>query len=142
MTRVAHVVGVALVAVVLVAAGCGGDDEDSAATDTDTTTETTPGTTPPSTAILQGSVGPGFEISLTADGVAVTTLTAGPQLLEVQDLSSQHNFRLTGPGGVDVATSVSEEGTEQFDVELEPGTYDFVCDPHASTMNGSFEVTP
>jgi len=36
---------------------------------------------------------------------------------------------------------VSGEGTETFTVELGAGTYEFVCDPHASTMNGSFEVS-
>jgi plastocyanin len=40
-----------------------------------------------------------------------------------------------------VSTDVAAEGTESFTVELEAGTYTFVCDPHASTMNGSFEVS-
>jgi hypothetical protein len=137
MQRFVVALAVALAAVSLVAAGCGGDDEESAP-DTETTTETSPG--PTSTAAFQGSVGPGFDIVLTADGVPVTTWTAGDQLLEVQDNSGQHNFHLTGPG-VDVSTSVAEEGTEEFSITLEPGTYEFFCDPHRSSMNGSFEVT-
>lgn len=127
----------ALVAVALAAVGCGGDDEESAGTEDTATTEPAPatGTT------LQGSVGPGFEISLaTEDGTAVTSLSAGSYELEVEDLSDIHNFHLTGPG-VDVSTSVEEEGTESFEVELEAGSYTFVCDPHATQMNGSFEVT-
>jgi plastocyanin len=144
MTRLARLLGIALVAFALVAAGCGGDDEASETTETETTTETTttePTTTEPtSTAALQGSVGPGFDITLTADGVPVSTQAAGDQLLSVTDQSSAHNFHLTGPG-VDVATSVAGEGAEDFSITLEPGTYTFVCDPHASQMRGSFEVT-
>ena len=122
---------------ILAAAGCGGDDE-AEGTDT-TTTETS---TVEAGSALQGSVGPGFEISLTGgDGAPVGTLAAGSYELEVDDQSSAHNFHLTGPGDVDVSTSVGDEGTESFDVQLEAGTYTFVCDPHASSMNGSFEVT-
>ena len=131
--RFAFAVALALVA--LGAAGCGGDDEGAGTT---TTTETTPavGST------LQGSVGPGFVISLsTQDGQAVATLTPGEYTLDVDDMASIHNFHLTGPGGVEVETSVGEEGTESFQLELEAGTYSFVCDPHASSMNGSFEVS-
>ena len=134
MQKLVVALAVALAGVALVAAGCGGDD-DEAAPETETTTETGP----TSTAAFQGSVGPGFDIVLTADGVPVTTWTAGDQLLEVQDNSSQHNFHLTGPG-VDVSTSVAEEGIEDFSITLEPGTYEFFCDPHRSSMHGSFEV--
>jgi plastocyanin len=59
--------------------------------------------------------------------------------LSVDDQSDIHNFHLTGEG-VDVTTDVSGTGTETFDVDLTSGTYTFVCDPHASTMSGSFEV--
>jgi len=137
-----------LAAVALVGAGCGSDDEDAneattttetTDTATDTTTDTTTETTQAGGA-LAGTVGPGFEISLTtADGAPVSTLAPGSYELTVEDLSSAHNFHLTGRG-VDVSTSVSDEGTESFTVELQAGTYEFVCDPHASQMNGSFEV--
>ena len=40
-----------------------------------------------------------------------------------------------------MSTEVGESGTETFQVELEPGAYSFVCDPHASSMNGSLEVS-
>ena len=98
-------------------------------TDTETTTDT--GTA----SALQGTVGPGFDIS-----VDQTSVTAGSYELEVEDLSDIHNFHLTGPGGVDVTTDVAAEGTETFTVELEAGTYNFVCDPHAGQMNGTIEV--
>jgi plastocyanin len=133
----------ALAVFALAAAGCGGEDE---ATDADTETITeatdTTETTPSSGSALRGTVGPGFDISMTtADGQELATISPGSYTLEVEDLASIHNFHLTGPDGGDVSTSVEEEGTQSFDVELEPGTYTFVCDPHASTMNGSFEVS-
>ena len=134
-TRTALAVGLAITA--LAVAGCGGNDEEAAATDTGTTTETTT----PSGSTLKGSVGPGFEISLsTEDGQAVETLTAGSYTIEVEDLSSAHNFHLTGPG-VDETTDVAGEGASTFEVDLQSGSYSFVCDPHSSSMNGSFEVS-
>jgi plastocyanin len=36
---------------------------------------------------------------------------------------------------------VSEVGTATWNVTLEAGSYHFQCDPHASSMNGDFEVT-
>jgi len=132
-TPVPIAVGVAVAALAL--AGCGGGDEEATPTDTGTTTTPAVGST------LKGSVGPGFEISLsTEDGQEVTTLAPGSYTLEVDDMASIHNFHLTGPG-VDVETEVSEEETETFQVELQTGSYSFVCDPHASSMNGSFEVS-
>ena len=119
----------------LAVAGCGGDDDEGSATTaaTETTTESSGsggGTT------LNGSVGPGFDISLDGtDGI-----TAGDYTLVVNDQSTAHNFHLTGPGGVDVSTSVEETGEKSFDIELQAGEYKFVCDPHASQMNGSFTV--
>lgn len=128
-----------LVVAVLALAACGGDDE---ATDTTTETTTTATETLPETGeVLRGSVGPGFEISLTTDdGAAVTTLPAGSYTLLTNDQSDIHNFHLTGEG-VDVDTGVSESGTNSFDIDVSSGTYTFVCDPHASSMNGSFEVS-
>ena len=135
-TRTALVVG--LVVAALAVAGCGGDDE---ATATDTETVTTLPATLPDGAVLKGSVGPGFDISLsTEDGQAVETLVAGSYTLEVDDQSDIHNFHLTGTG-VDVKTDVGATGAESFDVTVEAGTYNFVCDPHAGSMNGSFEVS-
>ena len=124
----------ALMALTLAFAGCGGDDDDDAAeTPAEATTEAAGGgggTT------LSGSVGPGFDISL--DGT--DGLSAGDYTLVVNDQSAEHNFHLTGPGGVDVSTSVGEEGEQEFEVTLEAGEYTFVCDPHASQMKGSFTV--
>lgn len=41
---------------------------------------------------------------------------------------------------MDVSTGVGAEGEESFEIELEAGEYTFVCDPHASQMNGSFTL--
>jgi len=137
MPRIRTALAVGLAITALAVAGCGGNDEEAAGTDTGTTTETTT----PSGSTLKGSVGPGFEISLTTeDGQAVETLAAGSYTLEVDDQSDIHNFHLTGTG-VDVTTDVAAEGVETFQVTLESGTYKFVCDPHSSSMNGSFEVS-
>ena len=138
--RIGFVVGLAVAALAI--AGCGGDDEEAGGTtETETTAETTTETTTEGGSTLTASVGPGFEISLTgADGAAVTTLAAGTYTIEVDDKSDIHNFHLTGTG-VEESTEVGEVETETWDVTFEAGTYEFVCDPHAGTMNGSFEVT-
>lgn len=137
--RIALALAALLAGVALVGAACGGDDE---ASDTTETTDTD--TTEPIEAAtgLKGSVGPGFEISLsTEDGEPIASLPAGSYELEVEDLATAHNFHLSGPGDVDVATEVAEEGTESFTVDLtEAGEYLFVCDPHRESMNGMFVV--
>jgi plastocyanin len=133
-----HVTLAALSAVaVMAAAGCGGDGG-SAVEESGTTSAATTGASGTGggseDGVLVGTVGPGFEISVDEPEVA-----AGTYSLQVSDESSSHNFHLTGPG-VDVATDVGAEGPQTFTVELQPGTYTFVCDPHASSMNGTLTV--
>jgi plastocyanin len=152
-----------LAAVALAAVGCGGDNEGAGTTATETTaTETTTGTETETTTTgtetetttaggeatkLIGTVGEegnpdAFTITLTTeDGSEVTTLPPGDYTLEIKDLSTIHNFHLTGPGGVDVTSDVGETEDEDYDVTLQDGTYNFVCDPHASQMKGSFTVS-
>lgn len=142
-TRTALVVGVAVAA--LAVAGCGGSDNESTATETDTTTATETSTEAAGTKLI-GTVGSegdanAFVITLTAeDGSAVTTLTPGNYTLEIKDLSTIHNFHLSG-SGVDVKSDVGETEDEDYDITLADGTYTFVCDPHSSSMNGDFEVS-
>lgn len=143
MTRARIGVVVGLVVAALAMAGCGGsDDNASGTTETETTTTTSTSQTGGGTGtVLKGSVGPGFDISLsTADGQSVDTLAPGSYTLEVDDQSDIHNFHLTGDG-VDVSTDVGSTGTESFDITVTSGTYTFVCDPHSSTMHGNFEVS-
>ena len=117
----------------LATAGCGGDDENVENPATDATTQASGGGDGKT---LNGSVGPGFEISLEGtDG-----LTPGSYTLVIDDRSSEHNFHLIGPDGGDLSTDVGAEGEQSFDVELQAGEYRFLCDPHASQMNGSFTV--
>ena len=87
------------------------------------------------TPTFKGTVGPGFTISM-----AKKPTKAGKVKITVSDKSDFHNFHLTGPG-VNVKTSVSFVGTKSFTVTLKKGTYRFVCDPHATSMKGSFKVS-
>jgi plastocyanin len=86
-----------------------------------------------------GTVGPGFTISLKQNGKKVTQLKAGRVSITVRDLSSGHNFHLTGPG-VNKKTTVAQRGTVTWNLTLRKGTYRFVCDPHSTSMKGSFIV--
>jgi hypothetical protein len=141
-TRGRVLIGLAVLTAVL--GGCGGSDDEASETTSDTTTteaSTTGAGVPETGLVLRGSVGPGFEISLTTDdGQPVETLAPGSYTLLTNDQAGIHNFHLTGEG-VDVDTGVSESGTNSFDIDLVSGTYTFVCDPHAGSMNGSFEVS-
>lgn len=139
MTRSRTGLAAAIAVAVLAIAGCGGDEEATPA-DTGETTEAT--VTTEAGGKLVGSVASDdFVITLTGeDGSDVTTLVHGTYTLQMVDKTNIHNFHLTGPG-VDVSTEVGGQSDEEVEVELQAGTYTFVCDPHASTMRGSFEVT-
>lgn len=89
---------------------------------------------------LIATVGPGFSITLVdAQGSRVRNLEPGTYDIEVKDLSEEHNFHLTGPG-VDRLTPVGAAVTDSWTVTLTNGTYRYMCDPHATTMRGSFTV--
>ncbi|MGH3064700.1 MAG: plastocyanin/azurin family copper-binding protein [Gaiellaceae bacterium] len=89
---------------------------------------------------LFGTVGPGFFITLKdQQGNRVTNLDPGTYDIEVKDLSEEHNFHLTG-SGIDRLTPVGAESTESWTVTLTDGTYRYFCDPHSTTMRGSFTV--
>jgi plastocyanin len=90
--------------------------------------------------VVNGSVGPGFTISLTSGGKKVTSLKAGTYRFDVSDRSPIHDFHLSGPGVNKVITAVSFQGRRSVIVKLKRGTYRYVCDPHASFMKGSFRV--
>lgn len=86
------------------------------------------------TPIFKATVGPGFTITM-----AKKPTKPGKIKLVVSDKSSIHDFHLVGPG-VNVKTSVSGTGTKTFVITLKKGKYTFVCDPHKSSMHGSFTV--
>ena len=91
--------------------------------------------------VVNGSVGPGFTISLKSGGKKVTSLKAGTYRFDVSDRSPIHDFHLSGPGVNKVITAVSFQGRRSLTVKLKRGTYRYVCDPHASFMKGSFRVS-
>ena len=89
------------------------------------------------TPTLNGSVGPGFTITLKKGATKVSKLKAGAYKIVIADKSGIHNFHLKGPG-VDKKTSVSGTGTKTWTVTLKKGKYTYVCDPHAAFMKGTF----
>jgi PASTA domain/Copper binding proteins, plastocyanin/azurin family len=89
---------------------------------------------------LVATVGPGFTIALRfPSGGRVRQIPAGTYTIEVNDLSREHNFHLTGPG-VNRTTTVAGTGKVSWTVTFRQGTYRFVCDPHVSAMKGAFVV--
>jgi plastocyanin len=92
------------------------------------------------TPVLNGTVGPGFTITLTKGGKKVTALKAGTYTFKIADKSSIHNFHLMGPG-LNKLTSVGTTGNSTWTVELKKGTYKYQCDPHATLMKGTFKVS-
>jgi plastocyanin len=95
----------------------------------------------PSTAAtkLVATVGPGFTINLTMAGKKVKSVAAGTYTITVRDKSNIHDFHLTGPG-VNKKTGVGAVTTVTWTVKLKKGTYRYVCDPHSTSMKGSFTV--
>ena len=91
---------------------------------------------------LTAAVGPGFTLTLVdSSGKKVTHLKAGTYVITVRDRSDMHNFELRGPGLNEQETSVPATGTTKWTLKLKKGSYLYVCDPHASTMRGSFVVS-
>lgn len=90
---------------------------------------------------VQGSIGPGFTITLTLGGKKVSTLKKGvPYRFAISDRASIHDFHLMGPEINRVLTTVELTGTKTVVLTLKKGVYRYVCDPHASLMHGSFRV--
>ena len=95
----------------------------------------------PAAKAVQGTVGPGFTINLTAGGKTLSKLKAGVAYrFVISDRSSIHDFHLTGPGVDRMLTSVDFTGTKSFVLTLRKGVYRFFCDPHAAVMHGTFRV--
>ena len=89
---------------------------------------------------LNGTVGPGFTITLKrADGTIVRRVQHGRHTFVIRDRSSIHNFHLFGPS-VDRRTGVAFTGRRRWSVRLRTGTYRYRCDPHRTTMRGRFTV--
>lgn len=92
------------------------------------------------TPVLNGTVGPGFTITLKKGTTRVAKLKAGTYMIKISDKSSIHNFHLKGPG-INKKTAVGFVGSTTWKLKLQKGKYTYVCDPHASLMKGSFTVS-
>ena len=126
----------------LVAAACGGGGSSSSGESGEATTSGGGENEMASSGVLEGEVGPGFEIEVKQNGEDAETVKAGPYTLKVEDKSDMHNFHLIGPGVDNTVTDVSFKGEKTVTVTLKKGTYTYQCDPHASGgMKGTFEVT-
>jgi plastocyanin len=97
------------------------------------------GAAPTAPAKLSGTVGPGSTIVLKKGSARVSTLKRGKYTFVISDRSSEHNFHLRGPVSR-AFTSISQTGTKTVTLNLKPGRYTYVCDPHADEMIGSFLV--
>lgn len=91
-----------------------------------------------STPTLNGTVGPGFTISLKKGGKKVTSLKAGKYTFKIADKSNIHDFALKGPVKKTL-TSISFTGNKSVTITLKKGKYTYFCQPHPF-MNGSFTV--
>ncbi len=90
---------------------------------------------------LHGTVGPAYEITLVFDdGTPVVELPPGAYRVVVNDRAEDHNFHLVG-AGVDESTQVEGTGSTTWNVTFRNNSrYQFMCDPHADIMTGSFDV--
>ena len=88
---------------------------------------------------LTGTVGPGFTITLKSHARTVKTLSPAKYAFVINDKSRIHNFHLIGPG-LNKKTTVAGTGTTHWTIILRAGTYNYVCDPHKSSMHGRFVV--
>jgi plastocyanin len=88
---------------------------------------------------LQATVGPGYSINLTQNGVKVTHLDPGTYTINVNDQADIHNFDLFGPG-VKESTGIDTIGTATWTVTFTDGTYNYNCDAHPASMKGKFTV--
>jgi plastocyanin len=71
-----------------------------------------------------------------------TVLPPGKYVLEINDLSTIHNFHLGARrAGVDVATDVAGTGETTTIVVLQDGeAYIYACDAHPATMSVTFSI--
>lgn len=90
---------------------------------------------------LNGTVGPGYTISLQDNGKKVTKLKAGTYKLVLADKSAIHAFSLDGPHGfAKDLTTVPFIGTKTVTLKLKAGAYKMYCPPHESIMFQHFKV--
>jgi PASTA domain len=87
------------------------------------------------------TVGPNPQIGVFyADGRRMTRIPPGTYTIQVHDLSTAHDFHLTGPGGIDRRTDVDQIEHPTWTVTFRAGTYTFKCDVDPS-LRGTFVVS-
>ncbi|MBA2357554.1 MAG: hypothetical protein H0V84_03895 [Actinobacteria bacterium] len=90
---------------------------------------------------LNGTVGPGFTISLKdSTGKKVTRLKPGKYTFAINDKSAIHDFNLEKGSIHKKLTGVRFKGKKNVTVTLATGTWKFYCDPHETSMMGTFKV--
>jgi hypothetical protein len=93
------------------------------------------------TPVLNGTVGPGYTITLKENGKLVKTLKAGMYRFVVADRAEVHAFSLDGPHGLAKDfTAVPFVGMKTVTVNLKAGAYKYYCPSHESIMFGHFIV--
>jgi plastocyanin len=95
------------------------------------------------TPTLNGTVGPGFTITLTSKGKKVTSLTAGTYRFVIADKADIHNFVLEQQSGGTFEKSLTDVpfmGTKTVTVKLTKGNWKYYCMPHEASMFGNFTV--
>jgi hypothetical protein len=90
---------------------------------------------------LNGTVGPGYTITLKHNGKLVKALKAGTYKFVVADKASTHAFSLDGPHGfAKDFTTIPFKGTKTVTLKLKAGSYKMYCPNHESIMFHHFKV--
>jgi plastocyanin len=132
----ARLLGIALVALALAVAGCGGDDDG----DDEAAPPPPPAATGGTRLVNPADAGGDLafeEDELTAPAGAVTLVMENPSSLE-------HNIAVKGDGLDEKGPVVGEGGTSKVTVTLEEGEYTFYCSVpghEAGGMEGTLTVT-
>jgi plastocyanin len=96
------------------------------------------------TPMLNGSVGPGFTISLkNSAGKKVKTLKAGTYKFVITDKADIHTFDLAQKSGGKFhkeLTSDTFKGKKTVTIKLSKGKWQYYCAVHSDTMFGNFTV--
>jgi plastocyanin len=94
---------------------------------------------------LNGTVGPGYTITLKKGTAKVKTLKAGKYTFVITDKASIHNFTIErekgGPKIEKTLTATSFQGKKTVTVTLKKGSWKYYCSIHESQMFGFFKVT-
>jgi plastocyanin len=128
-----------LASLALIAAGCGGDDEETTSVPTTSTAEEATG----ATGAGGGAAGGATEVTMTEYSFDPSdpSVASGDSLDVVNDGEIPHNLTVEG---TDLATADLEGGgSEDLTVDLDPGEYEFICsiaDHAAQGMTGTLTV--